>query len=134
MDDPKKEPTPLNERQDFKLCLNCGFPNRPKDTQCMYCHTSIKDDGGVFSWLQQMYYVLKWRWDLKQKRNPLGQGPNYSLIKSIGFFILGAVLSGSGVILFVDSVSRNTFSNAIIAILLLLYGVYTLKTLFISRE
>ena len=92
MDKPKKEPVTLKQSQDTKLCLNCGFPNRNTDSQCMYCRSSLIEDSGLFNWVRQTYYILRWRWQLKQKRDNLeSKTPVY---RSFGFFVLGLVLSG----------------------------------------
>ena len=87
MDKSKKEPVILNQSHDSKLCINCGFPNRNTDTQCMYCRTSLIEDDGLINWFRQTYYVLRWRWQLKQKRDNLeNKTPVY---RSFGFFVLG---------------------------------------------
>ena len=130
MEEPKKEPTPLNQNQDSKLCLSCGFPNFPNDVRCMYCNTSLVDDGRLISWLRQTYHVLRWRWDLKQKRGAVNrQSRTFSSLKAVGYFVLGAILSGVGLFLFIAAVNQSSFSNAIISVLLLLYGFFTLKSL-----
>ena len=131
MDKPKKEPTTLKQSQDTKLCLNCGFPNRNTDAQCMYCRTSLIEDSGLFNWFRQTYYILSWRWQLKQKRDNLeSQTPVY---RSFGFFVLGVVLSGVGIFVFTSAMSQNSFSSGLIALLLIGYGVVTLKTLFSGK-
>ena len=131
MDKPKKEPATLKESQDTKLCLNCGFPNRNTDTQCMYCRSSLIEDSGLFNWIRQTYYILRSRWQLKQKRDNLeSKTPVY---RSFGFFILGVVLSGVGIFVFTSSMSQNSFSSGLIALLLIGYGVVTLKTLFSGK-
>ncbi|MBT3366283.1 MAG: hypothetical protein HN472_08400 [Nitrospina sp.] len=131
MDKPKKEPATLNQDQDSKLCLNCGFPNRKTDAQCMYCRTSLVEDNGLFNWIRQTYYVLRWRWQLKQKRDNLeSKTPVY---RSFGFFVLGVVLSGVGIFVFTTAMSQNSFSSGLIALLLIGYGAVTLKTLFSSK-
>ena len=83
MDDSKKEPVTLSGNQDLKLCLNCGFPNRNTDSQCMYCHTSLIEDDGLINWVRQTYYILRWRWQLKQKRveieKPASKTPFYKM-------------------------------------------------------
>ena len=131
MDKPKKEPTALKQSQDTKLCLNCGFPNRNTDAQCMYCRTSLIEDSGLFNWFRQTYCILRWRWQLKQKRDNLeSQTPVY---RSFGFFVLGVVLSGVGIFVFTSAMSQNSFSSGLIALLLIGYGVVTLKTLFSGK-
>ena len=136
MDKPKKEPVTLNQSPDSKLCLNCGFPNRNTDTQCMYCRTSLIEDSGLFNWVRQTYYILRWRWQLKQKRDSLENSPQESkppIYRSFGFFILGVILSIAGIFVFTSATIQNSFSSGLIALLLVGYGVVTLKTLFSNK-
>ena len=128
MDKPKKESVILNQSQDGKLCLNCGFPNRNTDSQCMYCRTSLIEDSGLFNWIRQTFYILCWRWQLKQKRDLFESKP--SIYRSFSFFILGMILSVAGIFLFTNALSQDSFSSGLIALLLIGYGVVTLKTLF----
>jgi hypothetical protein len=93
MDKPKKE-TLLNQNPDSKICLNCGFPNRATDSNCMYCQTSLVADSGLISWCRQTYYILRWRWELKQKRATEHKPDRMPIFKAVGFFLLGAILSG----------------------------------------
>jgi hypothetical protein len=132
MDKPKKE-TLLNQNPDSKICLNCGFPNRATDSNCMYCQTSLKSDSGLISWCRQTYYILRWRWELKQNRETEHTPDRMSIFKAVGFFLVGAVLSGVGLFLFTEAVSNNSFSKGLIAILFLFYGVFTLKNLFVKK-
>jgi hypothetical protein len=135
MEDPKKEPIAISRNQDSKLCLNCGFPNRHTDSQCMYCRTSLIEDAGLVNWLRQTYYVLRWRWQLKQKREgieePISKTPFY---RTAGYFFLGLVLSGAGIFVFTSAVGQNSFSSGLIALLLIGYGVFTLKNLISKKE
>ncbi len=135
MNEPKKEPIPLSGNQDTRLCLNCGFPNRHTDSQCMYCRTSLIEDGGLINWIRQTYYVLRWRWQLKQKREgiekPESKTPFY---RTAGYFFLGLVLSGVGVFVFTSAVGQNSFSSGLIALFLIGYGVFTLKTLILNKK
>ena len=97
----------------------------------MYCRTSLVEDNGLFNWIRQTYYVLRWRWQLKQKRDNLeSKTPVY---RSFGFFVLGVVLSGVGIFVFTTAMSQNSFSSGLIALLLIGYGAVTLKTLFSSK-
>ena len=132
MENPKKEPTLLRNDHNYQLCLNCGFPNRLTDKHCQYCNTSIEQDAGLFSWLRQTYYVLRWRWQLKQKRDNLNKTPQSSLMKAVGYFLIGVVLSGAGIYIFTLSIAQSSFTNGLIALLFLCYGVFTLKSLFIK--
>ena len=139
MDKPKKEPVLLKHSQDSKLCLNCGFPNRNTDSQCMYCQTSLIEDNGLFNWCRQTYYALRWRWQLKQKRDNLENKPRDNLeskppiYRSFGFFVLGIILSGVGIFVLTSAISQNSFSSGLIALLLVGYGIATLKTLFSNK-
>lgn len=135
MNDPKKEPIALGSNPDTKLCLNCGFPNRNSDSKCIYCRTSLIEDGGLISWIRQTYFVLKWRWQFKQKRDgidkPIAKNPFY---RTAGYFFLGLFLSGVGVFVFTSAVGQNSFSSGLIALLLIGYGFFTLKTLISSKK
>ena len=130
MDKPKKEPVILNQTQDSKLCLNCGFPNRNTDSQCMYCRTSLITDNGLFNWFRQTYYILRWRWELKQERD--SREKKLLIYRSFIFFVLGVTLSATGIFMFISSTSQNSFSSGLIALLLIGYGLVTLKKLFSS--
>ena len=135
MEDPKKEPIAIIGNQDLKLCLNCGFPNRNTDSQCMYCRTSLKEDDGLINWLKQTYYVLRWRWELKQKREVLEKPkPKTPFYRTAGYFFLGLILSGAGIFVFTSAVGQNSFSSGLIALFLVGYGVFTLKSLISKKE
>lgn len=99
----------------------------------MYCKTSLVADSGLISWCRQTYYILRWRWELKQKREEEHKPDRMHIFKAVGFFLLGAILSGVGVFLFTEAVSMNSFSKGIVAILFLFYGVFTLKGLFFKE-
>ena len=135
MDDPKKEPIILSANQDTKLCLNCGFPNRNSDAQCMYCRTSLIENESFLNWVRQTYFILKWRWQLKQYRDwiekPVAKTPFY---RTVGYFFLGLVLSGAGFFVFSSAVGQNSFSSGLIALLLIGYGFFTLKTLVNNKK
>ncbi len=133
MDKPKKEPIALRHRQDHKLCLNCGFPNRPSDTHCMFCHASIVEDQGLLSWLRQTYYVLRWRLQLKQKRENLDHNAQKKLFRFFGYFLIGLMLTLAGGYFFYTSLADHSIFNGLIATLLLLYGFVTFKSLFSSK-
>ena len=130
MDDSKKEPVAISGKQDLKLCLNCGFPNRNADRRCMYCQTSLNEDDGLLNWIRQTYYVLKWRRQLKQKQVKVNR--SYSkkpFYRTAGYFFLGLILSGAGIFVFTSAVGQNSFSSSLIAFFLIGYGILTLKNL-----
>ena len=131
----KKELTLLHHKPETKVCLNCGFPNRDSDKHCMYCQASLVEDDGLFSWVRPTYYILRWRWQLKRRREDLQCPPSsrMSLLKLTGYFSVGAILSGAGIYFFTSAVSDGSFSSGLIAILFLSYGVFTLKTLFTKK-
>ena len=135
MDKPKKIPSLANQNLESKLCLNCGFPNRESDEKCMYCKTSMLDESGIISWIRQTYYILRWRWQLKQRREKMGSNGESTLRlpNLLGYFFIGALLSGAGLYLFASAVAENSFSSGLIAVLLLFYGVFTLKSLFAKK-
>ena len=135
MEDPKKEHIAIIGNQDSKLCLNCGFPNRNTDSQCMYCRTSLKEDDGLINWLRQTYYVLRWRCEIKQKHKVFEKPkPKTPFYRTAGYFFLGLVLSGAGIFVFTSAVGKNSFSSGLIALFLVGYGVFTLKSLISKKE
>ena len=134
MDKPRKEPIALRNRQDYRLCLNCGFPNRQSDTHCMYCNTSLVEDTGFFSWLRQSYYILRWRYQIRQKRENLKSGGGMSWMRGLGFFSLGILLSFAGVYVFTLSITEHSFTRSLIALVLLGYGFFTLRSLFSRKQ
>ncbi len=135
MDKPKKEPALLHHKPEIRLCLNCGFPNRDSDKNCMYCRTSVVEDAGLISWMRQTYYILRWRWQLKQRRENVctASKGHLSFLNLFGFFIVGAILSSVGLYWFSSAVAENSFSSGLIAILFLSYGIITLRSLFIKK-
>jgi hypothetical protein len=130
MNQPEKESILVHKGENHTLCAKCGFPNRPTDKNCQYCRTNIAQDPGLGSWFKQTFYILRWRWQLNQKRDNLNKNPKSVFLKSLGYFLIGVVLSGIGIYIFTLSVAQNSFTNGLIAILFLLYGGFTLKTLF----
>ncbi len=135
MDKPKKEPILISHRQDYRLCLNCGFPNRNSDAHCMYCNAGLVEETGLFSWVKQTYYILRWRWQLKQhreKRHSSGQ-ERLPLWKGASFFLLGAGLSATGVYLFALALAEKSFSNGLMSVLFFFYGFFTIKTLLSKK-
>ena len=130
MEKPKKESLLVHDSKNYGLCLNCGFPIRSTDKNCQYCRAGIVQEPGLLSWIRQTYYVLRWRWQLNQKRDNLDRTPSSFFLKALGYFMIGAALSGAGIYIFTLSVAQNSFTNGLIAVLFLLYGAFTLKTLF----
>ena len=130
MGQPRGEPTPLDPNQGGKLCFKCGFPNRSNDDRCMYCKTDLRGEDGFCAWIKQTYYVLLWHRELRQENIGIKKGrSDFFSLKSLGYFVFGVVLSGAGFFLFIEAVDRSSFPNAIISVLLLLYGFFTVKTL-----
>ena len=135
MDDSKKEPITLSGNQESKLCLNCGFPNRNTDSHCMYCRTSLIEDAGLINWVRQTYYILRWRWQLKQKRDEIEKSESKTPFYRTGaYFFLGLLLSGMGIFVFTSAVGQNSFSSGLIGFFLIGYGFLTLKTLLSKQK
>ncbi len=127
-DQPENEDA-VDSNLDTRLCLNCGFPNRNSDNHCMFCNAGLVEDTSLASWVQHTYYVLKWRWQLKQKQSGRSKGDRLPFLKGVGYFVLGAALAGGGLYLFSIALDTASFSKVLIAILLLLYGGFILKNL-----
>ena len=135
MSKPKKDSTFFPGDLDDKLCLSCGFPNRKSDRNCMYCKSSLLEEGGLVSWIRETYYILRWRWQLKQGRHRI-DSPSESYLptlKLLGYCIIGLTLSTLGLYLFSEALADSSFSSGLIASLFLYYGVLTLKSVFIKK-
>ena len=134
MDKSEKDPALFRHTMETKLCLNCGFPNRKSDKCCMYCKTSMLEEPGIIPWIRQTYYILRWRRELKQRRKRVDGAPPTNLpnLNLLGYIFIGTILVGAGLYLFASAVSQNSLSSGIIAVLLLFYGILTLKSLFVK--
>jgi hypothetical protein len=135
MPKPKKDSTLFPGELDDKLCLNCGFPNRQSDRYCMYCKSSLLVEEGLVPWIRETYYILRWRWQLKQRRHRI-DSPSESYLptlKLLGYCIIGLTLSTLGFYLFSEALADSSFSSGLIASLFLYYGVLTLKLVFIKK-
>jgi hypothetical protein len=135
MPKPKKDSTLFPGELDDKLCLNCGFPNRKSDRHCMYCKSSLLVEEGLVPWIRETYYILRWRWQLKQGRHRI-DSPSESYLptlKLLGYCIIGLTLSTLGLYLFSEALADSSFSSGLIASLFLYYGVLTLKSVFIKK-
>ena len=135
MPKPEKDSTLFPGELDDKLCLNCGFPNRKSDRHCMYCKSSLLVEEGLVPWIRETYYILRWRWQLKQGRHRIDSPSESSLstLKLLGYCIIGLTLSSLGLYLFSEALADSSFSSGLIASLFLYYGVLTLKSVFIKK-
>ena len=132
----KKDSALFHGEMDERLCLNCGFPNRKSDKHCMYCRTSLLEGDRLVSWARKTYYILRWRWQLKQRRGRMGDisGSTHLLtLKLLGYFIVGCTLSASGFYLFSEALADSSFSSGLVASLFLCYGILTLKSVFVKK-
>ena len=132
---PKKEPISLHHKPDTKLCLNCGFPNRASDKLCMYCKTSLFEETGLLSWIRQTYLILRWRWQLKERRDKNnGFFQSYlPILKISGYFVIGLLLFVAGLYFVSTGLTDSSFSSGLIGMLFLFYGFFTLKSVFIRK-
>ena len=111
---------------DTKLCPNCGLPNKSTDTKCGYCETLLRRPDALppGEWLKSYFSRVKWNWKLRKTRK------KNSLVLGKGLTVLaGAVLSVIGAILLVSSVFTKNFSNGVLSLFFLLYGISALKGL-----
>ena len=135
MSKPKKDSALFPDELDDRLCLNCGFPNRKSDRRCMYCKSSLLEEGGPVPWLRETYYILRWRWQLKQRRHRIDSpsGTYLPILKLLGYFVVGLTLSALGLYLFSEALADSSFSSGLIASLFLYYGILTLKSVFVKK-
>ena len=135
MSKPKKDSTLSHSKLNDRLCLNCGFPNRESDRHCMYCKNPLLEEDGLVSWVRKTYYILRWRWQLKQRRDRMdsSSGAHLPTLRLLGYFIIGLALSASGLYLFSEALADSSFSSGLIASLFLYYGILTLKSLLVKK-
>ena len=136
MSKPKKDLSLFNKVSlNEKLCLNCGFPNRESDSHCIYCKNPFLREGDFICWVKNTYYILCWRWQVKQRKSRMGSSSESLMrnLKLLGYFFVGVILSTSGLYLFSDALAESSFSSGIIAILFVFYGIFTLKSVFIKK-
>ena len=135
MSKPKKDSTLSHSKLNDRLCLNCGFPNRESDRYCMYCKNPLLEEDGLVSWVRKTYYILRWRWQLKQRRDRMdsSSGAHLPILRLLGYFIVGLALSASGLYLFSEALADSSFSSGLIASLFLYYGILTLKSLLVKK-
>ncbi len=131
----KKEPISLHHKPDTRLCLNCGFPNRASDKLCMYCKTSLFEETGLLSWIRQTYLILRWRWQLKERRDKSnGFSQSYlPILKFFGYFVIGLLMFMVGLYFVSTGLAESSFSSGLIGMLFLFYGFFTLKSVFIGK-
>jgi len=132
---PKKKSTLFRRELDERLCLNCGFPSRKSDSHCMYCKSSLLNEDGLISWIRNTYYVFRWRWQLKQRRDLIDSpsGTHFPNFRFLGYFIFGVTFSMLGLYLFSEALADSSLSSGLIASLFLYYGILTLKSIFTKK-
>ena len=118
-----------------KLCLNCGFPNRESDSHCIYCKNSFLREGDFISWVKNTYYIFRWRWQVKQRKNRVDSSLEFFMpnLKLLGYIFIGVMLSTSGLYLLSDALAESSFSSGIMASLFLFYGIFTLKSVLMKK-
>lgn len=135
--DEQKEPLSINNQSNMLSCPKCNFPVRSDDTKCMYCKTSLKPTGWrlYYYYFSRYFQQMLWRQRLKKRKSGRGKQKIKSaeFLKYIAFLGLGVFLTLVGGYLFIVSMLSNNFSNWIISLLFLVYGIYTLKTIFYKK-
>ena len=136
MDEPK-EPLSINNETNMLSCPKCNFPVRSEDTKCMYCKTPLQPTGWklYYYYFQRYFQQMLWRQRLKRRKSGRGRQNVKSIqyFKYFALFSLGVLLTLGGGYLFIISMLSNDFSNWIISLLFLIYGIYTLKTLLFRK-
>jgi len=101
----------------------------------MYCKTTVFEETGLLSWIRQTYLILRWRWQLKERRDKAnGFSQSYlPVLKFFGYFVVGLLLFMAGLYFFSTGLTESSFSNGLIGMLFLFYGFFTLKSVFIRK-
>jgi hypothetical protein len=101
----------------------------------MYCKTSLLEETGLLSWIRQTYLILRWRWQLKERRDK-NEGFSQSylpIFKISGYFVIGSLLFVAGLYFVSTGLTDSSFSSGLIGMLFLFYGFFTLKSVFIRK-
>lgn len=126
MDEQKKIP-PFKKKEDTLSCPNCGFPVRHDDKSCLFCQTQLQATG----WRLFYYFLRYFQHILWQRPSKRGKNSRYhQYFKYFAFLVVGIILTLVGGYLFIASMLSSHFSNWIISLFFLFYGIYALKSLF----
>ncbi len=98
-----QNPTDIDKK--ILLCSKCGFPNKIGDTRCMFCRAVLGRKETFFT-----------KFEIFSDR-----------IKRLIPLIIGVVLFSTGCYLFVAAVFAGSFSKWMIAILFLIYGIFSIR-------
>lgn len=133
--DEKKKPLSINNQPNLLSCPKCDFPVRSEDTKCMFCKTSLQPTGWklYYYFFRRYFQQMLWRQRLKRKRSGRQSVKPAQCFKYFAFLGLGIFLTLIGGYLFFVSMLSNNFSNWIISLLFLFYGIYTLKILLYRK-
>ncbi len=121
----KQFDTSRKDQSNAKLCPSCGFPGKATDSKCLYCQTSMQSPASLppGEWLKWYFARLQWKWKKKKylKKAPDTLGKGITTLVGFALCIIGGFL-------LTLSITTSSFSNCIIALFFLLYGVFTLKS------
>ena len=107
------------------LCWKCSFPNKVGDRHCMFCNAPLNKKLNFISWIELYFAQRKWRKALSKRK---AKGANGFITLTIGI-----ILFLSGCYLFTKAVFTNSFTNWMISLLFLIYGIFSIK-FFLSRK
>ncbi len=134
--DEQKEPLSINNGPNMLSCPRCSFPIRSEDDTCMYCNEPLRPTGWrlYYFYCRRYFQQLQWRRRVKNRAGRRKQLPKSNqYIKYFALLGVGVVLTLIGGYMLVNSVLSNDFSQGVISLLFLFYGIYTLKTLLVRR-
>ena len=109
------------------LCWKCSFPNKVGDRHCMFCKAPLNKKLNLISRIELFLAQRRWRKALS-KRKARVKGANRFIPLTIGI-----ILFLGGCYLFTKAIFTNSFSNWMISLLFLIYGVFSIK-FFLSKN
>jgi uncharacterized membrane protein YvbJ len=109
------------------LCWKCGFPNRVGDRHCMFCKAPLNKKLNFISRIELYLAQRKWRKALSKRKAGI-KGANRFIALAIGI-----ILFLSGCYLFTKAVFTNSFTDWMISLLFLIYGIFSIR-FFLSRK
>ncbi|MBI3814524.1 MAG: hypothetical protein HY279_08685 [Nitrospinae bacterium] len=125
MKDNFQNPTDIDKK--ILLCWKCGFPNKIGDTRCMFCRVPLEMGQNLFSRLEIFLDRKKEKINLWRKGELLNAHRRSNNTKRFIPLIIGAILFSIGCYLFVAAVFTTSFTKWLIAILFLIYGIFSMR-------
>ncbi|MBF0291788.1 MAG: hypothetical protein HQK86_06475 [Nitrospinae bacterium] len=111
-----------NDGGDYKTCPKCALPHKLSDTVCSYCGEKLPAGVTVSERVRRVVGQARWRYKMgrSKKRN---EKPVAKALPGIAGLVVCAILIAVGSWFLYTAVQGGGFSDFLIAVTLILYGV-----------